>query len=166
MGTQAQLNKARRQIKREADSLKDAAAIYMEGVDRATRILSWVEANHQAPYAMTIQVAHTGVIAIEDDTFFSVAATPSEFASKKTFIDMVANGTMSAGILAVIAGESQAQIQNGRGTVRAWLLSNEGLPERLPVTTGVTSQLKVDFPFLAPYEHVDALPMEDLPAAA
>lgn len=166
MGTQAKLTKARREIKREAESLKDATAIYLEGVDRATRILTWVEANHQAPYAITVQVAHSGIIAIEDDTFFAVAATPDEFATKKIFVDMVANATMSMGILALISGDSQAQIQHGTGAVRAWMLGDDGLPEQLPVTDGVTSQLKADFPFLAPYEHVEALPMIELPAAA
>jgi hypothetical protein len=166
MGTQAQINKLRRQAKREEESKRDAAAIYLEGTDRATRILAWIEANHQAPFAMTVQVASSGIIATDDDSFFTVAASPDEFASKKAFLDMVANATMSMGVLAVIDGASATLIQNGQGHVRAWILGNEGFPERLPVKPAVTAQLKADFGFLAPYEHVEALPMTDLPAVA
>lgn len=166
MGIQAKINRARRQIQAENTAKRDAAGIYLEGIDRATRVLSWINANYQAPFAMSVQVAQSGVIATEDDTFFTVAATPDEFASKKAFLDMVANATMSMGILAVIDGESPEQIRNGRGLFRAWILADEGHPERLPVQAAVTAQLKADFEFLSPYEHVEALPMTDLPAAA
>lgn len=166
MGIQAKMNKARRQIHAEKTAARDAAAIYREGAERATRILSWIGANYQAPFAMSVRVADSGVIATEDDTFYTVATSPSEFAQKKAFLDMVATAAMSMGILALIDGESPEQIKNGRGLVRAWILADEGHPERLPVLPAVTAQLKSDFDFLAPFEHVEALPMTDLPAAA
>lgn len=165
MGAQAQINRARREIKRAAEATKDAAAVYLEGVDRATRVLNWIEANYSAPFLITVQVAHSGVIAIDDDSVFTVAATADEFQSKKAFLDMVATATMSMGILAIVDGESAETIKSGHGYVHAWIVGNDGLPERLPVKPSVTAQLKSDFSFLGPYEHVEAIPMTDLPAA-
>lgn len=166
MGTQSQMNRARREIKREAETTQDAAVIYLEGVNRATRVLNWIEANYSAPFVITVQVAHSGVTAIDDDSFFTVAATPEEFQTKKAFMDMVATATMSMGILAIVDGESAEKIKNGHGHLHAWIVGHDGLPERLPVKQSVTAQLKADFSFLSPYEHVEAIPMTDLPAAA
>lgn len=166
MGNQAKTNRARRQILTDRAVAADAAAIYGVGARRASSILSWIEANYQAPFAMSVRPSGSGYIVTEDDSFYTVAASPAEFADKRAFIDAVAEATMTMGILVLIDGESPEQIRDGRGLVRAWILADQGHPERLPVTPAVTAQLKADFEFLASFEHVEALPMTDLPAAA
>lgn len=151
MGQQRSLNRVRRLRSVQA---RTSRAIYLEGVQRATQLLTAVRQAVPAPF--TIFAAEPGgeVHAFSDD-YFTVAATEEDFESRRAFTEFVAQLTMSSGLIAV---ESTAA-----GTAQLWMLRDDAVIP-VPATPGTTAQMHLDFPMLAECAHVEAMDLDFAPA--